>query len=130
MVDLVCGSKKMVLVSAYPVANLNTPVPPTTGISLTFREVRFLPNTVMVLPLYFPWVNMKLKNINKLNSVCDVAAAKASTLPTTFEVRSGPAVKTLSMTPIAPKELVELYWGSGGTTKTVVALLPVKVSWK
>ncbi|WVZ16919.1 hypothetical protein V8G54_009901 [Vigna mungo] len=130
MVDLVLGSRKMVLVSAYPVANLNTPVPPITGISLMFWLMRFLPNTVMVLPLYFPSVNTKFRTTNKINSLCDVPATKPSILPTTLEVGSGPTVKEVSMNPTVPNKVLELYLGTGGTTKTEVGLLPANLSWK
>lgn len=130
MVSLVFGSRKMVLVSAYPVANLNNPVPPITGISLTFCAMLFLPNKVMVLPLYFPSVNTKFRITDKVKTLCDVAATKPSILPTTLEVGSGPTVKVVSKTPTVPKEVVELNLGTGGTTKTEVGLLPENLSWK
>nr|GMD89474.1 elongation factor 1-gamma-like [Ipomoea batatas] len=70
----------------------HSPLPPTTGISLTAETTAFLPTTLRLLPLYLPSTNAKLRTISSPISSNAAEAYIRCALPTdleeTYEMRA------------------------------------------
>ncbi|KAI5403902.1 hypothetical protein KIW84_051159 [Lathyrus oleraceus] len=92
-------SKKCVLTLAYPLANLNFPLPPTTANSRAFGSVTgFLEKTLKELPLNFPVVKPKSAYITRVRfSLLLEDKYRPCAFPITLELSFGPSLRGSSM---------------------------------
>ncbi|KAF1891897.1 hypothetical protein Lal_00016928 [Lupinus albus] len=124
----VFGSNVCVFASAYPRANLNSPLPPTIEISLTAENTVFRPNTLRVLPLYIPSVKAKFNTIKSPTSSWDADAYIPWALPTSLESSSGPEVNGSSAIVTDPKPVGDVFVIWAWATITAVGFGPLTMS--
>lgn len=123
-------SRLYVFRSAKPRANLKTPLPPTIGNSLSFRNIKFRPNKLRVLPLNFPSVNTKLKSMTRATSFWSENPYSPCPFPTGLDPGSGPTVNGSSAIATNPKNVEEVLVVLASAICTAVGLVPIVTSCK